>query len=143
MKSFRSWIAWHPTMAATSDGDGAPRQGWSLRARLLIFVSIALWPIAGGDPRPVRGLLPGEFPVRWSIDGNVLYTALPEEGRRAMQLARVDLATGKRTVWKNLVPADAVGATRIGNPMVSPDGSAYAYTYGSHVSDLYLVEGLK
>src|SRR5258705_11416909 len=33
-------------MAATSDGDGAPRQGWSLRARLLIFVSIALWPIA-------------------------------------------------------------------------------------------------
>jgi eukaryotic-like serine/threonine-protein kinase len=105
--------------------------------------TIGLWPIAGGDSRPVRGLLPGEFPVRWSIDGNVLYTALPEEGRRAMQLARVDLGTGKRTVWKNLVPADAVGATRIGNPMVSPDGSAYAYTYGSHVSDLYLVEGLK
>lgn len=46
MKFFRSWIAWHPTMGATSDGDGAPRQGWSLRARLLIFVSIALWPIA-------------------------------------------------------------------------------------------------
>ena len=90
-----------------------------------------------------NALKDGEFPVRWSIDGNVLYTALPEEGRRAMQLARVDLATGKRTVWKNLVPADAVGATRIGNPMVSPDGSAYAYTYGSHVSDLYLVDGLK
>jgi two-component sensor histidine kinase len=33
-------------MAATSDGDGTPRLGWSLRARLLIFVSIALWPIA-------------------------------------------------------------------------------------------------
>jgi two-component sensor histidine kinase len=33
-------------MAATSDGDDTPRQGWSLRARLLIFVSIALWPIA-------------------------------------------------------------------------------------------------
>jgi Tol biopolymer transport system component len=105
--------------------------------------TIGLWPVAGGDPRPVRGLLAGEFPVRWSAEGNVLYTALPEEGRRAMQLARVDLATGKRTIWKNLVPADAVGATRIGNPMVSPDGSSYAYTYGSHVSDLYLVDGLK
>lgn len=33
-------------MAATSDGDDTPRQGWSLRAKLLIFVSIALWPIA-------------------------------------------------------------------------------------------------
>ncbi len=46
MKSFRNWIASSPTMAATSAGDDSPRQGWSLRARLLIFVSIALWPIA-------------------------------------------------------------------------------------------------
>jgi hypothetical protein len=46
-------------------------------------------------------------------------------------------------VWKDLVPQDAVGATRIGSPMVSPDGSTYAYTYGSHTADLYLVEGLK
>jgi len=36
-----------------------------------------------------------------------------------------------------------VGATRIGISVVSPDGSAYAYTYGSHTADLYLVEGLK
>ena len=46
MKSFRNWIASRHTMAATSAGDDTPRQGWSLRARLLIFVSIALWPIA-------------------------------------------------------------------------------------------------
>jgi Tol biopolymer transport system component len=104
---------------------------------------IGLWPIGGGGPRPVSGLLPGEFPIRWSADGRILYTALPAEGRRVLQLARLEVATGKRAVWKDLVPADAVGATRIGNPMVSPDGSAYAYTYGSHVSDLYLVEGLK
>jgi hypothetical protein len=36
-----------------------------------------------------------------------------------------------------------MGVTRIGNPMISPDGTVYAYTYGSHVSDLYLVNGLK
>jgi eukaryotic-like serine/threonine-protein kinase len=105
--------------------------------------AIALWPLAGGDPRPVAGLLPTEFPVRWSADGKYLYTALPAEGRRKLQLSRLDLASGTRTVWKNLVPADAMGVTRIGNPMVSPDGSTYAYTYGSHVSDLYLVDGLK
>jgi Tol biopolymer transport system component len=104
---------------------------------------IALWPLAGGAPRPVSGLLPTEFPLRWGADGTLLYTALPAEGRRKLQLARLDLASGKRTVWKDLVPADAMGVTRIGNPMVSPDGSAYAYTYGSHVSDLYLVDGLK
>ena len=42
-----------------------------------------------------------------------------------------------------LLPADAVGATRIGSPLVAADGSAYAYTYGSHISNLYLVRGLK
>lgn len=104
---------------------------------------IALWPIAGGGSRPIPWFLPGEFPIRWSPDGRHLVTALPAEGRRALRLSRVEVETGKRTVWRDLVPADAAGATRIGNPMVSPDGSAYAYTYGSHVSDLYLVEGLK
>ena len=104
---------------------------------------IGVWPLAGGSPKPVGGLLPGEFPIRWSLDGRHLVTALPLNGRRRLQLARLELATGKRTVWKDLVPADAMGVTRIGNPMVSPDGTVYAYTYGSHVSDLYLVEGLK
>ena len=115
--------------------------------------TIAIWPLRAGPPakgraadaasRPVAGLKPGEFPIRWGSDGHTLYTALPAPGRRALQLARIDLRTGGRTIWKDLVPADAVGATRIGSPMVSADGSAYAYTYGSHVSDLYLVEGLE
>ena len=115
--------------------------------------TISVWPLdlpsgSRGDapearPRPIAGLQPGEFPVRWGSDGHTLYTALPAPGRRALQLSKIDVRTGGRTVWKDLVPADAVGATRIGSPMVSPDGSTYAYTYGSHISDLYLVEGLK
>ena len=105
--------------------------------------AIEEWPLGSGEPAPVRGLLPSEFPVRLGSDGRTLYTALPAAGRRELELARVDLATGRRTVWKDLVPQDAVGATRIWSPMVSPDGSAYAYTYGSHTSDLYWVEGLK
>jgi eukaryotic-like serine/threonine-protein kinase len=105
--------------------------------------SILVWPLGPGAPRHVRGLLDGEFPIRWGDDGRTLYTALPREGRRELELARIDLRTGRRTPWKDLVPQDMVGATRIGSPMVSPDGRAYAYTYGSHASDLYLVAGLK
>jgi len=46
VKSCLNWIASRRITAATSAGDDTPRQGWSLRARLLVFVSIALWPIA-------------------------------------------------------------------------------------------------
>jgi hypothetical protein len=91
----------------------------------------------------VRGILGGDIPVRWGDDGRTLYTARRTAGGRELELTRLDLPTGRRTVWKDLVPQDAVGATRIGSPMVSPDGSTYAYTYGSHTADLYLVAGLR
>ncbi|HTK69087.1 MAG TPA: protein kinase [Candidatus Eisenbacteria bacterium] len=105
--------------------------------------SIQVWPLGPGEPQPVRGLEDGDVPIRWADDGRTLYVSHAATGRREMILARVDLPTGRRTVWKDLVPQDAVGATRIGSPMVSPDGRAYAYTYGSHTADLYLVEGLR
>jgi len=105
--------------------------------------SVSLWQLGSSEHHPILGLVHGDLPVRWSADGRTLYTALHAEDRRTLELAKIDLRAGTRSEWKNLVPADAVGATRIGNPMVSPDGSAYAYTYGSHISDLYLVEGLK
>jgi Tol biopolymer transport system component len=105
--------------------------------------SIDVWPLGSGQPEAVRGLVDGDIPIRWGDDGRTLYVAKPAPGRREVTLARLDLPTGHRTVWKDLVPQDAVGATRIGSPMVSPDGSTYAYTYGSHTADLYLVEGLK
>ena len=104
---------------------------------------ISLWPLGSGINRPIASLLEGEFPVRWSADGRVLYCALPAPGRRSLELSKIDVQAGKRTVWKKLVPADAVGATRIGNPLVAADGGTYAYTYGSHVSNLYLVKGLR
>ena len=105
--------------------------------------SIDVWPLGQGKPLPLRGLTDGDIPIRWGDDGRTLYVANPAPGRRELTLARLDLPTGRRTVWKDLVPQDAVGATRIGSPMVSADGSTYAYTYGSHTADLYLVEGLK
>jgi hypothetical protein len=90
----------------------------------------------------VRGILDGDIPVRWGTTARIALGTADRRGTE-LELTRLDLPTGRRTVWKNLVPQDAVGATRIGSPMVSPDGRTYAYTYGSHTADLYLVEGLR
>jgi eukaryotic-like serine/threonine-protein kinase len=104
---------------------------------------ISLWPLGPGVNRPVPGLLEGEFPIRWSADGRSIFAALPAPGRRSVELSKIDLESGKRTPWKRLVPADAVGVTRVGSPLISADGGTYAYTYGSHNSNLYLVKGLR
>ena len=56
---------------------------------------------------------------------------------------RLDLATGRRTPWKVLMPDDPAGVVLIYPPLVTRDGSAYAYSYARYLQDLYLVEGLR
>jgi hypothetical protein len=56
---------------------------------------------------------------------------------------RVDLATGRRDPWMDIVPADPAGAQSIPDVKFSADGKSYAYSVVRLLSDLYVVEGLK
>ena len=55
----------------------------------------------------------------------------------------LEIATGKRKLWKELVPADAAGIDTIRRITITPDAKAYVYGYIRTLSDLYAVEGLK
>jgi hypothetical protein len=55
----------------------------------------------------------------------------------------LDAGTGKRTLWKQLMPPDPSGVEYIGPMLPTPDGKTYVYGYRRLLSDLYLVEGLK
>jgi hypothetical protein len=55
----------------------------------------------------------------------------------------LEVLTGKRKLWKELVPADAAGIDTIRGITITPDGKAYVYGYIRTLSDLYQVEGLK
>jgi Tol biopolymer transport system component/predicted Ser/Thr protein kinase len=100
-----------------------------------------LFPVAGGEPKPVPGVLPGEGPTGWSADSRSLYTM--QRGQVPTQVFRIDLATGQRSLWKSLEPADAAGIDTIGRVLLSADTKSYVYSYVRTLSDLYLVEGLK
>ena len=56
---------------------------------------------------------------------------------------RLDLSTGHKTLWKELMPSDSAGVSRIGPILITPDGKSCLYGYHRILSDLYLVEGLK
>src|SRR5277367_2316541 len=100
-----------------------------------------LFPVAKGDARPIPGLLPGEAPVGWSADGRSLYVY--RGGELPAKIYRLDIASGNRTLWKELMPPDPAGVEYVGPILPSSDGTAYAYGYRRLLSDLYLVEGLK
>jgi len=100
-----------------------------------------LYPVDSGSPRPLTGLLDKEVPLRFSPDGRWLY--LWRRGDVPALVARVDVESGKREPWKELIPADPAGVERISNVLVTPDGKGYAYCYARLLSDLFVVEGLK
>ncbi len=99
------------------------------------------FPIGAGEPKIIPGLLAGEAPVAWSADGRSLYVY--RSGELPAQVYLLEIATGRRTLWKQLMPPDPAGVEYVGPVLPAPDGKAYAYGYRRLLSDLYLVEGLK
>jgi Tol biopolymer transport system component/predicted Ser/Thr protein kinase len=100
-----------------------------------------LYPITGGDPKLVGGMELGDNPINFSTDGHSIY--LYRTGEVPAKVYRVELATGKKTVWKEIAPLDPTGVSTIGPIQMTPDGKSYVYGFHRTVGDLYLVEGLK
>jgi hypothetical protein len=99
-----------------------------------------VYPVNGGEGRPVSGLEPGEIPVVWSDDNRSLYCY--HLGGSPVDIFRVELASGRRTPWKQLVPPDPIGVTWVGGIFFSSDMKSYVYTVQRRLNILYLVEGL-
>jgi Tol biopolymer transport system component/predicted Ser/Thr protein kinase len=95
----------------------------------------------GGEPRILNGLEPGDIPIIWNQDGNSIY--LYRTGEVPARVYELDIATGKKTVHKQIVPVDTTGVSTIGPIQVTPDGKTYVYGFHRTLGDLYLVEGLK
>jgi serine/threonine protein kinase/dipeptidyl aminopeptidase/acylaminoacyl peptidase len=100
-----------------------------------------LYPVGGGEPRVIPGLNPGEQPITFSSDSHSLYVYQP--GELPALVNRVDLQTGKRSLWKQLMPSDPAGVETIGPILMTPDAKTCVFGYHRMLADLYLVEGLK
>jgi dipeptidyl aminopeptidase/acylaminoacyl peptidase len=95
----------------------------------------------GGQGTPLTASRPGEAPIQWSADGRALYVF--DTIDVPAQVWRLDVATGERRPWKSLFPADPAGVLGVTRIRMTPDASAYVYTFSRILSDLYLVQGLE
>ncbi len=100
-----------------------------------------LYPLEGGEPAPIQGLVAGEDPVGWMADSRSLFVF--DRGKLPGRVYRLELATGKRELWKELVPLDPAGIDLLSPPALTPDGRTYVYSYNRILSDLFLAEGVK
>ena len=60
-----------------------------------------------------------------------------------MRIFRFELATGKKTLVKEFMPADPGGITGMSSVTMTPDAGILAFGYRRRISELFLVEGLK
>jgi hypothetical protein len=100
-----------------------------------------LYPLRAGEPHPIPGLEPFDIPVGWTADGRSLFMFPSQES--SARVYRVDVITGRKALWKQLMPADPAAIKDIYAVHVAADGGWYFYSYWRALSDLYLVQGWK
>ncbi|MGH9971921.1 MAG: protein kinase domain-containing protein [Pyrinomonadaceae bacterium] len=97
-----------------------------------------------GPATPVKGLEPSDEPIQWSADGLALYVRAP--GDFDTKLYRVEIASGRRRMWKEIVPSNRVGLVGLevkpGGIMITPDGKVCVYTYWTTSHELLLMDWL-
>jgi Tol biopolymer transport system component len=103
--------------------------------------ALVLYPVDGGEARPVAGATPEDQAIRWSADGRFLLVA--RGGEVPAHVERLEVATGRREPLRTLGPADLTGVLSVGPFAFTDDGKGYAYACRRTVSHLFLVEGAR
>jgi hypothetical protein len=107
-----------------------------------------VYPTDGGEPFHVPGLSEDEkdnFLVpagSFTGDGRGVYLVHFRDFPPAVD--RIELESGRREPWKELVPADRAGVMRITDYMIGADDRSYAYSVSRTVGGaIYVIEGLR
>ncbi len=66
-----------------------------------------LYPLEGGEPRPLPGATRDDVPIRWAKDGRSVFVQRGQDV--PLRVDTIDVATGARKLWKELPPLDPAG----------------------------------
>ena len=102
--------------------------------------SIAIYSLGGSAPKQVLHFGDNFVAVQWADDGKALYGY--HSGEFPSRVYRVEIATGKADVIKELKPGVTAGVVMLAPIVVSRDGKYFAYSYNQTLSALYLISGL-
>ncbi len=101
---------------------------------------IALCPVDGGQPRPVPGLTGLLVPAQWAADGKSFFVF--RMGEIPARVQRIDVESGRATLWKELAPPDTAGVA-VRAVVMTPDERSYAYSCQHYQSALYVVKNVE
>jgi Tol biopolymer transport system component len=101
-----------------------------------------LFPVGGGEAKPLPQLQKGDHPLDFSTDGTAIFVARGDHDG-TIEIWRVEMAGGKRTLLRTFSPSEGPAITGGLSAAVSRDGKSFAYEYERAISTEYVVEGLR
>ena len=147
-RPFRFWvqdIAGGPPRAVTPEGI----DGLALTVNHFDYISARdttgaarLYPLDGGEPKPVAGIAEADEVIGGSPDSDVVYVT-PDASAVPKQIMKVNVTTGRRQAFVTVSPFDAAGIVGVGRPHFSEDGKRYLFNQFRELSILYVATGLK
>lgn len=96
--------------------------------------------LEGGESRPFTALDSQDTPISWSADNQAIFTV---QRGMPVKVFKINLTTGHRELWKELMHPDPAGLLYIHEPSLTPDARGYGYTYFRALSQAYLIENVK
>jgi hypothetical protein len=103
--------------------------------------TVFLYPIQGGQARAIPEIKPSDELIRWDEQGKALFLARRQ--KPPIRIERLELSSGRREFWKEVVPTDLSGLFGISEIHLTPDGKSYAFTCFRALTRLDVAEGLK
>jgi eukaryotic-like serine/threonine-protein kinase len=101
---------------------------------------IMLYPLGDGAPRVVPKLANGLVPLRWCPDNSLM---LYQSGEVPAKILRVNVDTGKQTLWRELAPANRTGLNGVITVRVGSNCQSSAYSPEYLPTELWIADGLR
>ena len=89
----------------------------------------------------MTGLTTDDQVIQWSADGRSVYVYRPTSV--PFRFERLDLASGRRTLVREVGPADRAGVLYGLLAALTDDAKSYAYDFKRMTSQLFVVEGAR
>ncbi len=102
---------------------------------------LTVYPVDGTEARSVPGTSLADSPIRWTSDGRGIF--VQPRATLPARIERVDVASGERTLVRELTPPDPAGVVAIRPVHLAADGEAYVYSYKRLLDELYILDGLR
>jgi hypothetical protein len=100
-----------------------------------------IYPLDGTAQISISGMEQNERPIQWNRTSDAVFAY--DDQVLPAKVYRIGISDGRRALFKEIMPPDRAGVTRVSTIRISADEKSYAYTYTRRAGALYLLDGVR